>query len=138
MTGGRVGGNRKPQTFKTCEHCGERFGPVERLRRRYCSPACKANAQRVIAPRVRQPATREARRAQRRVALAIADGRLVRPSACEECGSDGAIEAAHFDYARPEEVRWLCISCHRRWDAAAPKGGVHGNLETTTEAPAPA
>lgn len=43
---GKVGGNRKPQTFKNCTQCGERFGPIDRLSRRFCSYACKVAAQR--------------------------------------------------------------------------------------------
>lgn len=36
-------------------------------------------------------------------------------------GGIGLIEAAHYDYSRPLDVRWLCRSCHRRWDHADPK-----------------
>lgn len=50
---------------------------------------------------------------------------MVKPAACDECGTTEArIEAAHFDYGEPERVRWLCASCHRRWDWAEPKGGT--------------
>jgi hypothetical protein len=56
------------------------------------------------------------------VSRALASGRIVRPSICEDCGGTGkAIEAAHHDYAKPLEVRWLCRSCHSRWDRAQPK-----------------
>jgi hypothetical protein len=54
----------------------------------------------------------------------LAIGRMRRPPRCEECNAAAFTEAAHLDYERPEEVRWLCISCHRRWDKADPKGGT--------------
>jgi|SRR5579884_1196655 len=61
-------------------------------------------------------------RAQARVAHALKLGLLKRPAACDECGASGVvIEAAHADYTRPLDVRWLCRPCHRRWDAAQPK-----------------
>jgi hypothetical protein len=31
----------------------------------------------------------------------------------EKCGVVGAVQAHHADYARPLDVSWLCISCHR-------------------------
>lgn len=60
-------------------------------------------------------------RARRAVSKAISRGELIRPETCEACGAAGKIQGAHFDYSRPLEVRWLCRSCHTRWDAAEPK-----------------
>ncbi len=61
------------------------------------------------------------RRAADRVRYALKTGRLVKPDACQECGKSGRIQAAHSDYSRPLDVRWLCVSCHVRWDHAFPK-----------------
>jgi len=52
---------------------------------------------------------------------AIKNGILIRPDTCSDCGGPGFIEAAHGDYSRPLDVRWLCRSCHRKWDKAEPK-----------------
>lgn len=63
-----------------------------------------------------------AMRAHSAVRRAILSGALTRPSKCSECGaSDKVIEAAHEDYARPLDVRWLCHRCHSRWDQQQPK-----------------
>ena len=62
------------------------------------------------------------RLAGQRVHYAIKTGRLVRPTTCEECGAnDRKITAAHYDYARPLDVRWLCHACHVVWDHQEPK-----------------
>lgn len=42
----RVGGNRKAQTFKQCESCGQTFGPVECLAVKYCSRGCRQKGMR--------------------------------------------------------------------------------------------
>lgn len=55
---------------------------------------------------------RDKRRAQNRVAKAVKAGRLVRPDACENCGSGGRIQAHHHDYSKPLDVKWLCPRCH--------------------------
>lgn len=56
------------------------------------------------------------------VQRALRNGTLVRPAKCEECGgSERSITAAHADYSRPLDVRWLCRPCHGRWDRADPK-----------------
>jgi hypothetical protein len=70
---------------------------------------------------VRHRSAQHMRRAHQRVRDHILAGKLVRPSECEHCGRCGYIEAAHTDYTRPLLVRWLCRSCHRRWDHAEPK-----------------
>jgi hypothetical protein len=71
------------------------------------------------------------------VTNAVKSGRLVRPDSCSVCGitvnSDKIkniihpvdqywpsaqtfwLQAHHDDYAKPKEVRWLCIYCHRQW-----------------------
>jgi hypothetical protein len=61
----------------------------------------------------------EKRAAQVAVCNAVRDGRLRRPSACEECKSDGRIHGHHDDYTKPLDVRWLCHDCH---------GAVHREL----------
>jgi ribosomal protein S27AE len=48
--------------------------------------------------------------AHRKVAAAVAAGKLVRQP-CEVCGATVA-QAHHDDYDKPLEVRWLCKPCH--------------------------
>jgi ribosomal protein S27AE len=65
-------------------------------------------------------------RAEKAVHRAIQRGELVRAEFCEECGKGGTIEASHLDYGRPLLIRWLCVSCHRLADRAAPKATCSG------------
>src|SRR5439155_23409698 len=99
--------------------------PSDRLSRRFCSIACKGLAQRLRPQerKLRLTATPEARRAHRLVRYYIGTGRLRKPYCCSQCGQPGRVEAAHEDYAKPLLVRWLCRSCHVRWDKQQPKGG---------------
>jgi len=121
---GDHGGNKRLPTFAVCPECECVFGPLSHLSRRYCSMKCKAKAQ-ATGRRVQRKSTRKARAAQSLVRCHIAAGNLVRPTQCEECGADGRIiEAAHYDYNQPLHVRWLCRSCHVRWDKAEPKQGT--------------
>lgn len=121
MIPGQKGGNRKPQTFKNCAQCGNRFGPLCYLAQRFCSYPCKVKAQTTGRKTFRRTLN-FARAAQRLVSYHIEVGNIVRPNCCENCGrTDVKIEAAHKDYSRPLDVRWLCRSCHVRWDKAEPK-----------------
>lgn len=74
--------------------------------------------------------------AQNLVETALSQGILVRPAACETCGSskrfkDGrtAIQAHHTDYNKPLDVIWLCQECHHAWhrDNTAIKRHAEGN-----------
>lgn len=65
---------------------------------------------------------RVTRRAATAVCRAILRGKLIRPEMCENCRVTGMrITAAHHDYTRPLDVRWLCWPCHCAWDKADPK-----------------
>jgi hypothetical protein len=76
--------------------------------------------------------TPEAHKAQQAVQYALKTGKLTKPDRCQnlDCQKQGKVEAAHEDYSQPLLVKWLCTSCHRKWDRMQPKGG-------TVETPAP-
>ena len=112
----------RPQTFKNCESCGQKFGPVSYLAQRFCSYACKVEAQ-STGQRSRRITITKARNAQSLLAYHVQAGKITKPDSCRRCGkSDCRIEASHDDYDKPLEVEWLCMSCHRRKDKANPKG----------------
>lgn len=55
------------------------------------------------------------RKAQRKVNNGIRDGKIERVTQCEDCGATSTIHAHHDDYAKPLDVRWLCVPCHVEW-----------------------
>jgi len=111
-------------TFLLCRHCGQVFGPVDHLKRRLCSKAC-ANAAAATGRLTIRKTCRKARSAHSLLHYHVQAGNIVRPNKCEECGAtDRRIEGAHFDYDEPLRVRWLCRSCHVRWDKREPKHGT--------------
>lgn len=118
----------RPQTLLTCSHCAKQF-IASHLRRKYCSYLCKCRG--MVKPleqrKPRAVVTVAARRAHGLVKYYVSTGKLVRPDYCSECGRIGRIEAAHYDYSMPLMVRWLCRSCHARWDHREPKGGVQNS-----------
>jgi len=83
--------------------------------------------------------SRDGKRAQGKVERAIAKGDLIRPEACEQCGTvpppmkDGRtrIQAHHDDYDNPLEVRWICQECHH--DEHKGGGGPNGILAPATD-----
>lgn len=71
---------------------------------------------------------RMVQRAAYHVRKAVRTGVLVKPGSCSACGrSDLQITAAHHDYSKPLDIRWLCRSCHGRWDYVEPKTGHAGS-----------
>lgn len=66
--------------------------------------------------------TKAIQKARAAVATALRRGDLKRSAVCESCGQTERLnEAAHYDYSRPLDIRWLCPCCHRQWDQAQPK-----------------
>lgn len=90
------GGNRKPQTFKNCEECGVLFGPLDHLKVRFCSPACKKLSQRGVTPWNKGKIVPQTRRAETR--------------ACLTCGKTFR---ATKDYGRRKQ-RYCCHRCYLR------------------------
>ena len=112
-------------TFLLCKHCGQVFGPVDHLKRRFCSTACKYAAASTGRKVIHKTVTK-AKNAQSLLRYHVQAGHITRPTACEECGATNiAIEGAHFNYDEPLRVRWLCRSCHRVWDRREPKNATY-------------
>jgi|SRR6185436_12017236 len=105
-----------------CQPCSAWFARLDRERHR---AAYNARSSAYMMRTGRNNATTrehpEVARAYRIVRRELAAGRFVRPATCEQCGQSGRIQAAHSDYSRPLDIRWLCRSCHTRWDLAEPK-----------------
>ena len=77
------------------------------------------------------PKTVEAHNAQQRVYDALKRGEIKRPLRCSACGEASKdIQFAHDDYTNRLSGKWLCPSCHARYDNARPKGGGNGRAGT--------
>jgi len=76
------------------------------------SPAYKASHKK--ATKKYERGNRHKQKAHRLVRIAIAEGRLSKPSACSKCPATENIHGHHDDYSKPLEVRWLCDKCHRK------------------------
>jgi hypothetical protein len=114
----------RPKTAKECGSCKKSF-LVSHLKRKYCSLECKYDGMRT--GRKKKTVTiAKARSAQSLLAYHVKVGKIIRPTVCEQCNAtDRKIEAAHFNYDEPLRVRWLCRSCHVKWDRAEPKGATY-------------
>ena len=60
----------------------------------------------------KQKRSRKLIKAKTKVRTAVINGRIIKPSACSDCGSTQRIQAHHDDYRKPLDVRWLCQPCH--------------------------
>ena len=71
-----------------------------------------AQMQRSKARRDEEP---EKYRARYTLTNAVREGKIAKPSACEDCGKELSarlIHGHHHDYSKPLEVEWLCAPCH--------------------------
>lgn len=110
---------RRERAREYCRRWREQHGEErrERFRVRWATdPEFRA--------RNRSQVSAAAKAAHQRVHKALLRGEIVRATHCEECGAATFTEAAHLDYQARLAVRWLCRPCHRRWDAAHPKGAA--------------
>lgn len=53
------------------------------------------------------------------VQLAVQNGTLVKPAACQNCGrKTSKLEAHHPDHSKPKQVQWRCATCHGKTQQA--------------------
>lgn len=71
------------------------------------------------------------------VGNAVRDGKLVKPSRCDECKAtteSRLLHGHHEDYSAPLDVRWLCATCHgrhhRQYDEGETRSLVAARRET--------
>lgn len=57
---------------------------------------------------------RERNRAHGLINMRIRRGKLVRPTHCPKCGQQKRVDAHHKDYTKPDEIEWVCRSCHMK------------------------
>lgn len=55
----------------------------------------------------------ERQRAYAATEKAIREGRIAVSETCEDCGQYKPLVAHHVDYNDPENIEWLCGSCHK-------------------------
>lgn len=77
------------------------------------SPARLARLLGVTRQRAFQLLNREAENARRILTAAVKRGEITPPKACERCSEKKKrLEAHHWDYREPLDVKWLCPPCH--------------------------
>lgn len=120
-------GGSQPRT-RVCQSCQKSFSferatPTKTNPGLYCSRRCASNAIRGLRPAVcdlfKTPAStkNERIRANGLINMRIKRGKVERPDACQHCGKVGRVDGHHPDYSRPDEVAFLCRSCHMKCHA---------------------
>lgn len=71
------------------------------------------------------PANLLKKKARRVVCSALANGSLIQPLSCQNCGCATETEAHHPDYSQPLAVIWLCVPCHRGHHSGPYGGKTH-------------
>ena len=50
------------------------------------------------------------------IKYALKTGKIKKPKYCSKCGEDRKLNAHHDNYEFPFKIRWLCHSCHKKFN----------------------
>ena len=101
---------------KHCEFCGKEFLTLLYNKTECCSVKC-GNSLKLQIYVPGQDDFKLRNHSVYCVYKAIKLGKLKRPQECPFCNKNKFIEAHHPNYFKPNEIMWLCISCHRKLHA---------------------
>jgi ribosomal protein L37AE/L43A len=111
--------NNRRQMLKAkveCQYCGKEFLGFLQSTLKYCSKKCgskvnlnvnKRKIGVIVNPKLKLFATTKLNNL-------IRDKKIARPNSCSCCLIGCVPDAHHADYKKPEEVIWLCRSCHKK------------------------
>ena len=105
---------------KNCLCCGKEFlAQPCRAYKKYCSIKCVGVVNGVLnkARRIKIPGDdcpKQIRKCNRYVEYRIKYYEISIPKECPNCGLRKNISAHHPNYYKPDEIQWLCYSCHQR------------------------
>lgn len=112
----------KDGTVNKCKECNKKDVREHRLNPEYRESVLKYDRDRFKSlqrkinileyQRKRRKKYPEKESARRKLSYAIKYNNIVRQP-CEVCGNK-KVEAHHYDYSKPLDVRWLCFKCHRK------------------------
>lgn len=100
-----------------CILCGKEFFGILSNLRKYCSNKCKAsdNAKKLNSKWISSSCSFELKAiANNLIRELIRVGKIGRPKYCSSCKDICKIFAHHPDYTKPNEIIWLCPSCHMK------------------------
>lgn len=110
---------------RQCETCGTSFRPInngEKARRaRFCCAKCASTARRGLLPApIQRFITPKSDKALRIRSNGLVNKRrrlgwFTPPTACVACQRKCKLDGHHPDYTKPDEVMWLCRSCHLKF-----------------------
>ena len=113
-----IGGKARELKLKyICIVCEKECSGLLRNSRKFCSISCSAKVSIKLthSKRIKMPGNRELKiRVKSFIESRVANGRIVPPKVCSNCKTNGRIVAHHPNYDKPNEVMWLCYSCHNK------------------------
>jgi len=80
----------------------------------FCSKRCSGHADKNYFRYTPESTRKERVRANGLITMRVRRGLLVRPTECEQCHKICRPDAHHEDYKKPDQVEWLCRSCHMK------------------------
>lgn len=107
----KLSGQRKLAIKRHCEFCGKEFLTLLHNPTECCSIKCGSNLKiQIYIPGQENQRFKDI--SYRCVNEAVKKQKLFRPKDCPYCGKKTKIEGHHPDYNKPNEIMWLCKSCH--------------------------